>query len=157
MSADLKGAVLRKLGDEPRWAGLRFRRELPLWLTEISAVPAYNPKSVAYVNNGKFRVKTEAEQNIWNECSRLIANAIIYYNTALLSKVYEQKRASGDEEAIAALRGVSPVAWRHVNLIGRFEFTSEAPQLDIDALAARYAEPGYWDQVFEEGEDGSLA
>ena len=43
MSADLKGAVLRKLGDEPRWAGLRFRRELPLWLTEISAVPAYNP------------------------------------------------------------------------------------------------------------------
>lgn len=114
-------------------------------------------KSVAYVNNGKFRVKTEAEQNIWNECSRLIANAIIYYNTALLSKVYEQKRASGDEEAIAALRGVSPVAWRHVNLIGRFEFTSEAPQLDIDALAARYAEPGYWDQVFEEGEDGSLA
>lgn len=42
MSADLKGAVLRKLGDEPRWAGLRFRRELPLWLTEISAVPAYN-------------------------------------------------------------------------------------------------------------------
>lgn len=45
MSADLKGAVLRKLGDEPRWAGLRFRRELPLWLTEISAVPAYNPWS----------------------------------------------------------------------------------------------------------------
>ena len=43
MSADLKGAVLRKLGDEPRWAGLRFRRELPLWLTEISAVLAYNP------------------------------------------------------------------------------------------------------------------
>lgn len=36
--------MLRKLGDEPRWAGLRFRRELPLWLTEISAVPAYNPK-----------------------------------------------------------------------------------------------------------------
>ena len=35
--------MLRKLGDEPRWAGLRFRRELPLWLTEISAVPAYNP------------------------------------------------------------------------------------------------------------------
>ncbi|MFZ3296601.1 MAG: hypothetical protein WA344_00940, partial [Ralstonia pickettii] len=33
----------RYLGDEPRWAGLRFRRELPLWLTEISAVPAYNP------------------------------------------------------------------------------------------------------------------
>lgn len=114
-------------------------------------------KSVAYMNNGKFRVKTEAEQNIWNDCSRLIANAIIYYNTALLSKVYEQKRAVEDERAIATLRGVSPVAWRHVNLIGKFEFTAEAPQVDIDALAARYAEPGYWNKAFEEGEDGSLA
>jgi hypothetical protein len=114
-------------------------------------------KSVAYMNNGKFRVKTEAEQNIWNECSRLIANVIIYYNTALLSKVYEQKRAAGDEEAVATLAGVSPVAWRHVNLIGKFEFTAEAPQVDIDALAARYAEPGYWNKAFEEGEDGSLA
>lgn len=40
-------------------------------------------------------------------------------------------------------RGVSPVAWRHVNLIGKFEFTATAPQVDIDALVAHYAEPGY--------------
>lgn len=114
-------------------------------------------KSVAYVNSGKFRVKTEAEQHIWNECSRLIANAIIYYNTALLSKVYEQKQAAGDEEAVAVLRGVSPVAWRHVNLIGKFEFTAEASNVDIDALAARYAEPGYWSKALVEGDEGSLA
>lgn len=50
----------------------------------------------------------QAEQHIWNECSRLITNAIIYYKTALLSKVYEQKRAAGEEEAIKVLRGVSP-------------------------------------------------
>jgi TnpA family transposase len=50
-------------------------------------------RAVAYVNGGKFRVKTEAEQQIWNECSRLITNAMTYYNTALLSRVYEQKRA----------------------------------------------------------------
>lgn len=114
-------------------------------------------KSVAYVNGGKFRVKTEAEQNIWNECSRLIANAIIYYNTALLSKVYEQKRATGDEEAITVLRGVSPVAWRHVNLIGKFEFTADASFIDLDVLAARYADPGYWRKALEEGDEGSLA
>ena len=40
-------------------------------------------RAISYVNAGKFRVKTEAEQQIWNECSRLIANAIIYYNTLL--------------------------------------------------------------------------
>jgi TnpA family transposase len=38
-------------------------------------------RAIAYVNAGKFRVKTETEQHIWNECSRLIANAVIYYNT----------------------------------------------------------------------------
>jgi len=31
--------------------------------------------------------KTESEQQIWNECSRLIANAIIYYNTLIVSRV----------------------------------------------------------------------
>src|SRR5260370_6202371 len=41
--------------------------------------------AIAYVNSGKFRVRTEAEQQLWNECSRLIANAVIYYNTALLA------------------------------------------------------------------------
>ena len=51
-------------------------------------------RAISYVNSGKFRVKTEAEQQIWNECSRLIANAIIYYNTLLLSRVYEQKLGS---------------------------------------------------------------
>ncbi|MDE2280617.1 MAG: Tn3 family transposase, partial [Xanthomonadaceae bacterium] len=79
-------------------------------------------KAVAYVNGGKFRVHTEAEQQIWNECSRLIANAIIFYNTALLSKVYAQKAAAGDQEAIAILRGISPIAWQHINLFGTFEF-----------------------------------
>jgi TnpA family transposase len=54
-------------------------------------------RAVAFVNGGKFRVKTEAEQQIWNECARLITNAIIYYNMALLSKVYAQKAAADDQ------------------------------------------------------------
>jgi TnpA family transposase len=35
-------------------------------------------RAIAYVNSGKFHVQTEAEQQIWNGCSRLIANAIIH-------------------------------------------------------------------------------
>jgi len=81
-------------------------------------------RAVAYVNGGKFRVQTEAEQQIWNECSRLITNAIIYYNTALLSRVYEQKQAAQDQVAMQAIQGMSPVAWQHINLIGQFEFSA---------------------------------
>lgn len=107
-------------------------------------------KAVAYVNGGKFRVHTEAEQQIWNECSRLIANAIIFYNTALLSKVYAQKVAAGDQEAIAFLRGISPVAWQHINLFGTFEFDEKTDKVDIDALAARFADPDYWNKALRE-------
>ena len=46
-------------------------------------------RAISYVNSGKFRVKTEAEQQIWNECFRLIANAIIFYNTLLLLLCYK--------------------------------------------------------------------
>lgn len=110
-------------------------------------------RAISYVNSGKFRVKTEAEQQIWNECSRLIANAIIYYNTLLLSRVYEQKRAAGDQEAIDILQGISPNAWRHVNLFGTFEFTEAGPKVDIEALAARYNDPEFWRKALKEGED----
>ena len=92
-------------------------------------------RAISYVNSGKFRVKTEAEQQIWNECSRLIANAIIYYNTLLLSRVYEQKLAAADLEAIKILKGISPVAWRNVNLIGNFDFTTSS-------AAGRHRSPG---------------
>jgi len=107
-------------------------------------------RAIAYVHAGKFRVKTEAEQQIWNECSRLIANAVIYYNTALLSRVYEQKRAAGDQQALEILPGISPVAWQHVNLCGAFEFSPPTSKVAIDALAARYADPVYWDKALQE-------
>lgn len=106
-------------------------------------------RAIAYVNSGKFRVKTEDEQQIWNECSRLIANAIIYYNTLLLSRVYEQKLAAGDQEAIQFLKDVSPVAWRNINLIGNMDFTEEPSIVSIEALAARVNDPNFWRKSLE--------
>ena len=110
-------------------------------------------RAISYVNSGKFRVKTEAEQQIWNECSRLIANAIIYCNTLLLSRVYEQKLTAGDQEAIRILKGTSPVAWRNVNLIGNFDFTTGTSLVDIEALAARYENKDFWRRSMQEGDE----
>jgi hypothetical protein len=110
-------------------------------------------RAISYVNSGKFRVKTEAEQQIWNECSRLIANAIIFYNTLLLSRVYEQKAAAGDLDAIKILQSVSPVAWRNVHLIGNFHFTDGSSVVDIEALAAHYQNEDFWRRSMSEAED----
>jgi TnpA family transposase len=114
-------------------------------------------RAISYVNAGKFRVKTEAEQQIWNECSRLIANAIIYYNTLLLSRVYEHKLASNDQDAIEILKGISPVAWRNVNLIGNFDFTTATSPVDIEALAKRYENPDFWRRSLQEADDDGPA
>jgi TnpA family transposase len=113
-------------------------------------------RAIAYVNAGKFRVQTEAEQHIWNECSRLIANAVIYYNTLLLSRVYEQKRAAGDHEAADIVKGVSPNAWQHIHLIGAFDFDQAESPVDIDALAARFSDPAFWNRAFTEVPDDPL-
>lgn len=110
-------------------------------------------RAIAYVNSGKYRVKTEAEQQVWNECSRLIANAIIFYNSMLLSRVCEQKRLAGDQQAVEVLHGMSPVAWQHVNLIGKFEFGASTSGVDMDALAALFNDPKIWQKSLDEGGD----
>jgi hypothetical protein len=101
-------------------------------------------RAISYVNSGKFRVKTEAEQQIWNKCSRLIANTIIFYNTLLLSRVYEHKVAVADLDATKILKGISPVACRSTNLIGNFEFTNSSTPVDIESLAAHYQNQVFW-------------
>lgn len=106
-------------------------------------------RAIAYVNSGKLRVHTETEQQIWNECSRLIANAVIYYNAAISSRVLAQKQAGGDEKAVAIILGTSPVAWRHVNLIGRFEFNKNW-KVDLDTLVKIFEEPECWIRIMKE-------
>ena len=96
------------------------------------------------------QAKTEAEQQIWNECSRLLTNAIIYYNSLLLSGVYEQKLAANDQAAIAILRETSPVAWRNVNLFGAMDFRANPVTVDIAALVARFADPAFWNMSLQD-------
>jgi len=109
-------------------------------------------RAVAFINGGKFKVQTEAEQQVWNDCARLIANAVIYYNTMLLSKVYEQKVAAGDLNAIAFIQGMSPVAWQHVNMFGSFEFSNEDPDVDMEELAAKYSDAVFWSNATQPGQ-----
>lgn len=110
-------------------------------------------RAISYVNAGKLRVKTEAEQQVWNECARLIANAVIYYNTLLLSRVYENKQAADDREAMDIVGTISPVAWQHVNLFGRFEFSPTAASVDMEALAERFDDPDLWKSAQENTDD----
>ena len=75
------------------------------------------------MGGGDFRGLSEMEVEIWNECMRLIALIIIFYNMSLLSKLLSMKRSQKDKAAIKFLAAVSPVASQHFNLSGLYEFS----------------------------------
>ena len=91
-------------------------------------------RAVFHAHQGKFRVKTELEQYIWSECTRFLANCIIFYNTFILSALLTQAEKAEKVEEVKVIKGISPIAWRHVNLLGRFEFQRPHDPLDIDEL-----------------------
>lgn len=50
------------------------------------------------------------ETEISNQCGRLISNAIVYYNSAILSRLLQRLEAEGNAQGIEALARISPVA-----------------------------------------------
>jgi hypothetical protein len=65
----------------------------------------------------------------------LICNAIVYYNSAILSRLQERLEAEGNKD-IEALTRISPVAWQHILLNGHYTFQSSNETIDLDALVA---------------------
>lgn len=91
-------------------------------------------RAIASIAGGNLHSTKEADIGIWNECARLLTNCVIYYNTDILSKVLER---SGDApEVIRALNRVSPVAWRHINFLGKYVFRDDGFELNLDEIVA---------------------
>lgn len=78
--------------------------------------------------------RTDLDIEISNQCGRLIANAIVYYNSAILSRLLHKYEASGHEKALAVVKSVSPAAWRHVHLNGHYTFRGSGQAIDLDSV-----------------------
>jgi hypothetical protein len=52
------------------------------------------------------------------------------------------------------IKGMSPLAWQHINLIGQFEFIAAVSKVDIDALMERYADPDCWSKSLQPETEG---
>ena len=78
--------------------------------------------------------RTDIEIEISNQCARLIANAVIYYNSAILSRLLTKFEANSN--TLALITQISPAAWRHILLNGHYTFQSDGKMLDLDALVA---------------------
>ena len=91
---------------------------------------------IGVVNGGKFRGTTENELRIWNECCSLIANVIIYYNTLILSQIYQMQEKQGNLQALELIKRLSPIAWRHIILDGYYQFCNIAGTIDLEQMLA---------------------
>jgi TnpA family transposase len=80
--------------------------------------------------------KTDIEVEISNQCARLIANAIIYYNSAILSRLLTRDSPSPNPKDLAMIKKVSPAAWRHIHFNGHYTFRGRAEVIDLDAIVA---------------------
>ena len=102
-----------------------------LWLHELRLT------DLAQVGGKKeLTGRTDIEIEISNQCARLIANAVIFYNSAILSRLLMKYEASGNAKAHALLTQISPAAWRHILLNGHYTFQSDGKMIDLDELVA---------------------
>lgn len=91
-------------------------------------------RAIAYAHGGRFWAKSQYEQEVWNECARLVGNAVVYYNALILSEALAELELRGDLDSAGVLKRVSPVAWQHINFYGRYQFDEDFTPIDLDRL-----------------------
>jgi TnpA family transposase len=90
--------------------------------------------AIAKTAGKKIAGRTELELAINNECATLLANCIVFYNSAILSSLLAHYEERNDEEGAALVKRFSPVAFQHINLIGKYEFLTNRKIIDLQAL-----------------------
>ena len=91
-------------------------------------------RAIAHVNGNRFQGRSDEEIVLWNECARLLTNAIIYFNSLILTRLLEHFEATGDDKKLEIIKQVSPVAWHNINLNGTYSFSFEQNLLDLDEI-----------------------
>lgn len=89
-------------------------------------------RAISNVNGDRFRGNSDEEIQLWNECARLVANAIIYFNSSVLSRLLDSFEHQDYQQKIEIVKQASPVAWYNINLKGtyNFELSDDLPNLE---------------------------
>ncbi len=107
--------------------------------TVLNRGEAYHQLQRAFeqVGSGKgFRGKSDAEIDMWYECSRLMANCIIYFNSVILDALLKRYISEGRADLVEHLKRISPVAWAHIIMGGKYEFDDLNDTPDIYSMVS---------------------
>ncbi len=90
--------------------------------------------AIRKICGNKLSGKTETDLEINNECTRLIANYIIYYNAAILSSLFNIFKKENNTSLCDLIKRLSPVAWQHINLVRKYEFCQNQIVVNIQEV-----------------------
>jgi len=83
----------------------------------------------------KLYGKTEIDVEISNQCGRLIANIIIFYNSLILSGLLEQNpELKNNKKFLNTLKKISPIAWQHIHFLGQYTFKTMENFIDMGKI-----------------------
>ena len=91
-------------------------------------------RAISNVNGDQFRGSSDEEIQLWNECARLVTNAIIYFNSSILSQLLTSFEHQNDDKRIQIVKQASPVAWYNINLKGTYNFELSEKLPDLEEL-----------------------
>ena len=101
----------------------QLRQRIEKQLNKVEASNRFS-KAVFFGNNAEFIFASQEEQNIANNCKRLIQNAVILWNYLYINKKLQQAKSQFQkDEIIEALKNSSIVHWGHINFYGTYDFT----------------------------------
>lgn len=89
-------------------------------------------RAIAYAHGGRFRGRSHHEQEVSNECARLIGNTVIYYNSLILSEALAELEDRGALDSADVVKRVSSIAWQHIKFYGHYQFDEDFVPLDIE-------------------------
>ena len=90
--------------------------------------------AILQISGRKLTGRTEIELEISNECNRFLANCIIYFNAHILSDLLETYENKKQTKICEQIKRLSPVAWQHINMVGKFEFFTNQQNIDFSDL-----------------------
>ena len=94
-------------------------------------------RAISNVNGDQFRGASDEEIQLWNECARLVTNAIIYFNSKVLSQLLLSFESRGKSKAAEVVKRASPVAWLNINFKGTYTFEMNEKLPDLDELMSQ--------------------
>ena len=82
---------------------------------------------VVFANNREFQVETQEEQEVVENCKRLIENSINCWNYLYLSRaIVNLKNIEEKTKLINAVKNGFIVFLKHINVFGEYDFTQKS-------------------------------